>query len=94
MKNCEMIVTDSGGIQEEATAPCIRKPVLVTRLSTERPEAVKAGFAEVVGTEKEKILGAMKKTLENRRELPVNSPYGNGYAAEKIVEIIMREANL
>ncbi|MGB9713820.1 MAG: non-hydrolyzing UDP-N-acetylglucosamine 2-epimerase [Candidatus Bathyarchaeales archaeon] len=93
MKNCEMIVTDSGGIQEEATAPCIRKPVLVIRLSTERPEAVKAGFAEVVGTEKEKILGAMKKTLENRRELPVNSPYGNGDAAEKIVEIIMREVN-
>ncbi|MEM3673156.1 MAG: UDP-N-acetylglucosamine 2-epimerase (non-hydrolyzing) [Candidatus Bathyarchaeia archaeon] len=93
MKNCEMIVTDSGGIQEEATAPCIRKPVLVIRLSTERPEAVKAGFAEVVGTEKEKILSAMEKTLENRRELPANSPYGNGDAAEKIVEIIKKEAN-
>ncbi|MEM3725882.1 MAG: UDP-N-acetylglucosamine 2-epimerase (non-hydrolyzing) [Candidatus Bathyarchaeia archaeon] len=93
MKNCEMVVTDSGGIQEEATAPCIRKPVLVIRLSTERPEAVKAGFAEVVGTEKENILSAMEKTLESRRELPVNSPYGNGDAAEKIVEIIKREAN-
>jgi UDP-N-acetylglucosamine 2-epimerase (non-hydrolysing) len=93
MKNCEMIVTDSGGIQEEATAPCIRKPVLVIRLSTERPEAVKAGFAEVVGTERERILDAMEKTLESRKELPINSPYGNGDAAEKIVEIIKREAN-
>jgi UDP-N-acetylglucosamine 2-epimerase (non-hydrolysing) len=93
MKNCEMIVTDSGGIQEEATAPYIRKPVLVIRLSTERPEAVKAGFAEVIGIEKEKILDAMEKMLESRRELPANSPYGNGDAADKIVEIIKREVN-
>ncbi|MGQ9623762.1 MAG: non-hydrolyzing UDP-N-acetylglucosamine 2-epimerase [Candidatus Bathycorpusculaceae bacterium] len=93
MKKCEMIVTDSGGMQEEATAPCIRKPVLVIRLSTERPEAVKAGFAEVVGTEKEKILEAMERTLRNRKELPKNSPYGNGDAAEKIAEIIKMEAD-
>ena len=46
MKNCKLIITDSGGIQEEATAPAIRKPVLVMRLSTERPEAVEAGFAK------------------------------------------------
>ena len=91
MKNCEMIVTDSGGIQEEATAPCIRKPVLVIRLSTERPEAVKAGFAEVVGIKKQKILEAMTRTLEKRKELPAKSPYGNGNAAEKIVRIIKKE---
>lgn len=91
MKECEMIVTDSGGIQEEATAPCIRKPVLVIRLSTERPEAVKAGFAEVVGTEKEKIVKTMKITLEHRKELPTVSPYGGGDAAEKIVDIIKKE---
>jgi UDP-N-acetylglucosamine 2-epimerase (non-hydrolysing) len=91
MKNCEVIVTDSGGIQEEATAPCIRKPVLVIRLSTERPEAVEAGFAEVVGVEKEKILDAMERTLENRKELPRNSPYGNGDAADKIISIIKME---
>lgn len=52
MKNCEMIITDSGGMQEEATAPPIRKPVLVIRLSTERPEAVEAGFAKLVGVKR------------------------------------------
>jgi len=94
MKNCEMIVTDSGGIQEEATAPCIRKPLLVIRLSTERPEAVKSGFAEVVGTEKNGILDAMKRTLECPTELPRKSPYGDGNAAEKIVDITEEELAL
>jgi len=91
MKKCQMIITDSGGIQEEATTPNIQKPVLVIRLSTERPEAVKAGFAEVVGVEKKKILAAMKRTLENRKELPKTSPYGDGNASEKIVRIINEE---
>jgi len=91
MKKCEMIVTDSGGIQEEATAPCIRKPVLVIRLSTERPEAVKSGFAEVVGTEKHRILDAMKRILRHPQELPRKSPYGNGNTAEKIAKIIKEE---
>ncbi len=91
MKKCEMIITDSGGIQEEATAPCIRKPVLVIRLSTERPEAVTAGLAEVVGVEKQKILGAMKRMLDNRKELPKTSPYGDGNAAEKIARIVNEE---
>lgn len=91
MKKCEIIVTDSGGIQEEATAPCIRKPVLVIRLSTERPEAVKSGFAEVVGTKKYRILNAIKRTLEHPRKLPRKSPYGDGNAAETIVKIIKEE---
>jgi len=91
MTRCEMIMTDSGGIQEEATAPCIRKPVLVIRLSTERPEAVKAGFAEVVGVEKQKILEAIERTLEQRKKLPEKSPYGDGKAAEKIIRIIEEE---
>jgi UDP-N-acetylglucosamine 2-epimerase (non-hydrolysing) len=91
MKRCEMIVTDSGGIQEEATAPCLRKPVLVIRLSTERPEAVEAGFAEVVGTEKRRILEAMNRTLQRRKELPSISPYGDGKAAEKIVATVRKE---
>jgi len=91
MRRCEMIVTDSGGIQEEATAPCMRKPVLVTRLSTERPEAVEAGFAEVVGVEKQKILSTMERVLEQPRELPEKSPYGDGKAAEKIARIIREE---
>src|SRR3990170_1277990 len=91
MRKSELIITDSGGIQEEATAPAIRKPVLVVRLSTERPEAVESGFAEVVGTEKEKALKAIEKAFAKRRELPTESPFGDGTAAEKIVEIIKEE---
>jgi UDP-N-acetylglucosamine 2-epimerase (non-hydrolysing) len=94
MKRCEIIVTDSGGIQEEATAPCIRKPVLVTRLSTERPEAVEAGFAEVVGVQKHVIINAIHKALDNRRELPGKSPFGDGKAAERIAGIIREELAL
>jgi UDP-N-acetylglucosamine 2-epimerase (non-hydrolysing) len=91
MKRSELIITDSGGIQEEATAPNIRKPVLVIRLSTERPEAVEAGFAKVVGTEKRDILAAIEATLTRQKELPVTSPFGDGNAAEKIVETIQKE---
>jgi UDP-N-acetylglucosamine 2-epimerase (non-hydrolysing) len=91
MKKSEMILTDSGGIQEEATAPPIRKLVLVIRGSTERPEAVKAGFAEVVGAEKQNIIEAMKKTLKHKKEFSERSPYGDGHAAEKILRIIIRK---
>jgi UDP-N-acetylglucosamine 2-epimerase (non-hydrolysing) len=91
MKNCEMILTDSGGIQEEATAPCIRKPVLVMRASTERPEAVSMGFAQVVGTKKESILEQIEETLQQRKTLPKTSPYGDGNAARRIVHIIQQE---
>jgi UDP-N-acetylglucosamine 2-epimerase (non-hydrolysing) len=92
MKNCEMIITDSGGIQEEATAPPIRKPVLVIRLSTERPEAVEAGFAKVVGVKKHSILSAMEQTLSKVSVVPKTSPYGDGAAATRIVKILTREA--
>ena len=92
MKKCEMMLTDSGGLQEEATAPPIRKPVLVIRISTERPEAVEAGFARVVGVEKEKILEAMDQTLKEKGELPSLSPYGDGSAGKGIVKIIIEEA--
>jgi UDP-N-acetylglucosamine 2-epimerase (non-hydrolysing) len=91
MKNCEMIITDSGGIQEEATAPVVRKPVLVIRLSTERPEAVEAGFAKVAGLEKNEILASIEKTLSERGELPKKSPFGDGTASKKIVQILAQE---
>jgi UDP-N-acetylglucosamine 2-epimerase (non-hydrolysing) len=91
MKKSELIITDSGGIQEEATAPNIKKSVLVIRLSTERPEAVEAGFAKVVGTEKHKILTAIQTALSERKPLPDKSPFGDGTAAEKIVNIIQKE---
>jgi len=92
VKNCEMIITDSGGIQEEATAPVIRKPVLVIRLSTERPEAVEAGFAKVVGVEKGSIVAMMEKTLDEKRELPKTSPFGDGRASKRIAEVLKQEA--
>jgi UDP-N-acetylglucosamine 2-epimerase (non-hydrolysing) len=88
MRKSELIITDSGGVQEEATAPSIRKPVLVIRLSTERPEAVEAGFARVVGTEKEEIVSAIKESLTETKKLPLTSPFGDGNSAKRIVEII------
>ncbi len=91
MRKCELIMTDSGGVQEEATAPSIRKPVLVLRLSTERPEAVRSGFAKVVGTSKDEALCAIREALEKHTELPNQSPYGKGDAAEKITNIIKTE---
>jgi len=89
MRKCEVIITDSGGIQEEATAPKIRKPVLVMRLSTERPEAVEAGFAKVVGTKKKQILAALN-SLDQFKNLPSKSPFGDGNAAERTAEIIKK----
>ncbi len=88
MRRSEMIITDSGGIQEEATAPVISKPVLVVRLSTERPEAVEAGFAQVVGTEKLSILKAFERVVGEGKKLPSESPFGNGKAAKKIEKIV------
>ena len=91
MKNCSLIIADSGGIQEEATAPSIRKRVLVIRLSTERQEAVEAGFAKIVGTDKNNILAAMREALVEERKLPSVSPFGDGTAAAKTVEVIKKD---
>jgi len=88
MKECRMIITDSGGIQEEATAPPLRKPVLVARLSTERPEAVESGFAKLVGVKKELILASMNQTVKKEVSLPMVSPFGDGNAGKCIVDII------
>jgi UDP-N-acetylglucosamine 2-epimerase (non-hydrolysing) len=65
---------------------------LVIRLSTERPEAVEAGFVKVVGVEKHGILAAIDRTLKDARDLPKVSPYGDGAAARRIVEIVGDEA--
>lgn len=88
LRHCKLIITDSGGIQEEATAASIRKRVLVIRVSTERQEAVEAGFATVVGTDSKRILAAMDEALNTKADLPTVSPYGDGSAAQKTVEII------
>jgi UDP-N-acetylglucosamine 2-epimerase (non-hydrolysing) len=84
MKKCEAILTDSGGLQEETTAPPIRKRLVVFRKRTERPEAVKAGFARVAGVTKTGALRALNMMLSDNTELPPRSPYGNGRAGDKI----------
>jgi len=88
MKNAQVILTDSGGIQEEATYPKIRKPVLILRMSTERPEAVSHGFAKIVGINPVIVLTEMEKILSDKKELPSNSPFGDGLAAKRILDII------
>jgi len=92
MKKCTFIMTDSGGIQEEATAPCIRKFVFVLRESTERPESVDAGFAKVVGTNANRILNEVETYLAGEnRNIQNPSPYGDGKAGEHIIRIIKNE---
>jgi UDP-N-acetylglucosamine 2-epimerase (non-hydrolysing) len=86
MKNCQYIVTDSGGIQEEATASSIRKKVIVVRKTTDRPEAVLAGFSEIVGTNYNKILKSLTKTAKNSSVPKKKSPYGDGNSAIKIIQ--------
>ncbi|MEF8874949.1 MAG: UDP-N-acetylglucosamine 2-epimerase (non-hydrolyzing) [Candidatus Thermoplasmatota archaeon] len=88
MKKSEYIMTDSGGIQEEATAPNIRKKVFVLRDSTERPEAVEAGYCTVVGTDSEDIIDGVESFQEEEWD-PAGCPYGDGKAAEKIGDIII-----
>jgi len=90
MKKCSFIITDSGGIQEEATAPEIRKKVLVTRTTTDRPEAVIAGMSEVVGIEKNGIIKAIKKTIHYPTISSKKTPFGNGDASKKIIQILQK----
>jgi UDP-N-acetylglucosamine 2-epimerase (non-hydrolysing) len=86
MAQSYLILTDSGGIQEEA--PYLKKPVLVLREVTERPEAVDMGVAELVGTEPATIIGAVRRLLTDpsvySRMASGGSPYGDGYAAQRI----------
>lgn len=91
MMNAYIILTDSGGIQEEA--PSLGKPVLVMRETTERPEAVKAGTVKLVGTDEQDIIDATSKLLTDINEYNIMShahnPYGDGFAANRIIKILM-----
>ena len=89
MKNCRVIMTDSGGLQEEVTHPRIRKPVLVLRKSTERPEAVIHCFARVVGTNPVVVLAELEKILNEGVRLTDHSLFGDGRASARIVDITM-----
>ena len=90
MRRAYLIVTDSGGIQEEA--PSLGKPVLVLREKTERPEAVEAGTATLVGTDVAKIVGAARELIEDaaeyHRRSRIHNPYGDGKASGRIAEFI------
>jgi len=88
MKNCSFILSDSGGIQEEATAPSIRKKVLVLRKTTDRPESVKDGFSTVIGTQESKILKFIKKTIDNPAIKSKATPFGKGNSSDKIIKIL------
>ncbi|MGY5871223.1 MAG: UDP-N-acetylglucosamine 2-epimerase (non-hydrolyzing) [Candidatus Thorarchaeota archaeon] len=88
MKKCKFILTDSGGIQEEATAPSINKRVFVLRTSTERPEAVDSGHATVVGVDPKHFPKMITSEISKGLEKPRKCPYGNGDASKKIVDAI------
>jgi UDP-N-acetylglucosamine 2-epimerase (non-hydrolysing) len=90
IQRCHLLLTDSGGLQEEA--PSLGKPVLVLRETTERPEAIAAGTARLVGTNPDDILAAAANLLTNptayeAMAMAVN-PFGDGYAADRILKIV------
>jgi UDP-N-acetylglucosamine 2-epimerase (non-hydrolysing) len=92
MRQSRFILTDSGGLQEEATVPSIRKPVVLLRKSTERPESVEAGFTRMAGVNKSEVLDTIKVLLNDPPSLPGRSPFGDGKAAERVVSVITDES--
>jgi UDP-N-acetylglucosamine 2-epimerase (non-hydrolysing) len=93
LANSYMILTDSGGIQEEA--PSLGKPVLVMRDTTERPEGIEAGTLKLVGTDEEVIYNNFTKLLDNKEEYNkmahASNPYGDGFACKRIADISENE---
>ncbi len=93
MARCYLILTDSGGIQEEA--PSLGKPVLVMRDTTERPEGILAGTLKLVGTTEEVIYDEFKKLIVNQayynQMAYASNPYGDGFACRRIVDILLQE---
>lgn len=90
LSRCYMILTDSGGVQEEA--PSLAKPVLVMRDTTERPEGIAAGTLKLVGTDEETIYSNFKELLENKEAYDkmsqASNPYGDGFACKRIADIL------
>ena len=93
LANSYLIITDSGGIQEEA--PSLGKPVLVMRDTTERPEGIAAGTLKLVGTDEEVIYNTFKLLLKDKEEYAkmsnANNPYGDGFASKRIADILELE---
>lgn len=92
LARCYIILTDSGGIQEEA--PSLGKPVLVMRDTTERPEGIAAGTLKLVGTDEKNIYNHLKLLLENNEEYEkmshASNPYGDGLASKRIVKVLRK----
>jgi len=92
LKYSYIVLTDSGGIQEEA--PSLGKPVLVMRETTERPEAVEAGTVEIVGLNKKKIVKGVSRLLNNKNHYQkmsrAHNPYGDGLACKRIVDVLQK----
>ena len=92
MRSCRLVLTDSGGIQEEA--PSLGKPVLVMRDTTERPEGVHAGTVKLVGANATRIVDSVAELLTDdaayRCMSEAVNPYGDGHASERIVEAVNR----
>ena len=90
MNLAHIILTDSGGVQEEA--PALGKPLLVMRDTTERPEALDTGTAKLVGTDQYSIVVSVQRLLDNHSEYKnmavAHNPYGDGTASEKIIKIL------
>jgi UDP-N-acetylglucosamine 2-epimerase (non-hydrolysing) len=96
LKRAYMVLTDSGGLQEEA--PALGKPVLILREITERPEGIEAGTARLVGTKRSDIVRAARQLLDSeseyRKMAQARNPYGDGHAAERIVGAFLSYATL
>jgi UDP-N-acetylglucosamine 2-epimerase (non-hydrolysing) len=96
MKHAKLVLTDSGGIQEEATS--LGKPTLVLREVTERPEGVEAGVLKLVGADTAKIVGEARRLLEDeeayQRMACASNPFGDGHAAERIVAALLERTQL
>ena len=91
MRRAYLLITDSGGIQEEG--PSLGKPILVMREKTERPEAVTAGTVKLVGTDEERIVSQAVRLLDDDQEYEsmarVHNPYGDGHACSRIGDSIV-----
>jgi len=89
LKNCEVVLTDSGGIQEES--PSFDKYCIVMREVTERVESVRLGFSELVGTNTEKICRAVQHIIEGKVKFNIHqNPYGDGRTSDRILDILMK----
>ena len=89
MKKSRFIISDSGGIQEEATSPKIRKKVLVVRKTTDRIESIQDGYSELVGISTDAIVKAIRKNMDVKISCHSN-PYGNGNSGERIINLLRK----